>query len=57
MTRNVQVILELVKIRDHMLHMTNDIFSFMDIRDAISFYVLYNLTKFCVFTCLFFIHI
>jgi len=37
MIRNIEFIVELVKIRDNMLHMSNDAFSLTDIRDIISF--------------------
>jgi len=35
--RNVELIIELVMIRDNMLQLSSNVFSFMDIRDVISF--------------------
>ena len=37
MNRTVEFIVELVKIRDNILHISNDVFSLADIRDIISF--------------------
>jgi len=37
MNRTVELIVELVKIRDNILHISNDVFSLADIRDIISF--------------------
>ena len=37
MIRNVELIVELVKIRDNMLRMSNDAFSLTDVRDIIYF--------------------
>jgi len=42
--RNVECIIELVMIKDNMLQLSSDVFSLMDIRDVISFYVLVSLT-------------
>jgi len=54
MTTSVQFIVELIKTRDNMLRMSNDSFSLTDIRDIISFYILFN-GLICVFVC-FYIH-
>jgi len=35
--RNVECIIELPMVRDSMLQLSSDVFSFMDIRDVISF--------------------
>jgi len=37
--RNVECIIELVMIRDNMLQLSSDVFSLMDIRDVISFFM------------------
>ena len=37
MNRTVEFIVELVKIRDNILHISNDVFSLADSRDIISF--------------------
>jgi len=38
--RNVEHIIELVMIRDNMLQLSSNVFSLMDIRDVISFFII-----------------
>ena len=58
MNRTVEFIVELVKIRDNILHIiSNDVFSLVDIRDIISFLCTSRfdsfrvLLSFCMFVC------
>jgi len=45
--RNVERIIELVMIRDNMLQLSSNVFSLMDIRDVISFYVQIDCVSVC----------
>ena len=53
--RNVERIIELVMIRDNMLQLSSNVFSLMDIRDVISFYVQIDCVSVCFEYFLFFI--
>jgi len=45
--RNVERIIELVMIRDNMLQLSSNVFSLMDIRGVISFYVQIDCISVC----------
>ena len=63
MNRTVEFIVELVKIRDNILHISNDVFSLADIRDTFIYFLCTGTSRvdsfgvigvfypFCVFVC------
>ena len=57
MTRNVEFIVELVKIWDNILLVSNDAFSLMDVRDIISFSVYFVIWMVFLYPLLFILRI